>query len=197
MAAQPVLHVLAGPNGAGKTTLATRVILPATGLVFINADEIVLRDGLNATDQAYEASARAAAERDVLLASRTSFVTETVFSHPSKVQLLQTAKDNGYRIVLHVVLVPADLSVARVNDRVRHGGHAVAEEKIRQRHARLWAHVAEAITIADEVHVYDNSRAATPLRLLARFERGSVVGTPTWPVWAPGELTAIIANRGT
>ena len=46
-------------------------------------------------------------------ADRTSFVTETVFSHPSKVDLVRAAAAAGYQVTLHVVMVPVDLSVAR------------------------------------------------------------------------------------
>ena len=36
----PVLHLLAGPNGAGKSTFYQEILGPATGLPFVNADEI-------------------------------------------------------------------------------------------------------------------------------------------------------------
>ena len=82
--ADPVLHLLAGPNGSGKTTLARRVLLPATGLPFVNADDIAAQRWPTAqAEHAYEASARAAALREQLLKDRTSFITETVFSHES------------------------------------------------------------------------------------------------------------------
>ena len=34
-------------------------------------------------------------------ADRTSFVTETVFSHPSKVDLVRAAAAAGYQVTLH------------------------------------------------------------------------------------------------
>ena len=36
----PVLHLVAGPNGAGKSSYVDGVLRRATGLRFINADEI-------------------------------------------------------------------------------------------------------------------------------------------------------------
>jgi predicted ABC-type ATPase len=36
--------------------------------------------------------------------------------------------------------------------------------------------------------VYDNTRAATPLQLIASYEYGLLVGSPDWPVWTPAEL---------
>jgi predicted ABC-type ATPase len=64
--------------------------------------------------------------------------TETVFSHPSKRQLVEAAIDTGYLVSLHVVMVPEGLAVARVAQRVRDGGHDVPEDKIRSRYLRLW-----------------------------------------------------------
>lgn len=188
----PVLHVIAGPNGAGKSTLYRRVLGPATGLPFVNADEIAAARWDTLTPaRSYEAAKAAAEFRDGHLAERRSFVTETVYSHESKVAFVQAAVDAGYLATLHVVMVPVELAVARVPDRVRNGGHAVPEDKIRGRYQRLWSHVAATVPVVAEAVVYDNSRSATPLRVVARFERGTLVGAADWPPWAPGELTAL------
>lgn len=187
--ADPVLHVIAGPNGAGKSTLYELVIEPVTNLEFVNADVIAAREWPGAPSvHAYDASRRAAERRDELLAARTSFVTETVFSHESKVDLVKGASASGYLVTLHVVLVPEELAVARVANRVEHDGHGVPEEKIRSRYQRLWPLVAEAIGLVDEARVYDNSSASAPFRLVATFERGIATSKPDWPPWAPKAL---------
>jgi predicted ABC-type ATPase len=189
----PVLHVLAGPNGAGKTTLYERAIGPVTHLQFINADVIAAErwPGAEAA-HAYDASGLAAAQRDRFIAERRSFVAETVFSHPSKVELLTAARGTGYLITLHVVLIPEELAVLRVTARVRRGGHAVPEQKIRERWGRLWEHVAAAAPLADDVIVYDNSTAKRPFRIVAQLRDGRSLRTPTWPAWAPESLRAMI-----
>jgi len=185
----PVLHLLAGPNGAGKSTLAERVLVPVTGLPFVNADHIAARDWPGTEmGHAYEASRLAVAERARLLDQRASFITETVFSHPSKLELVEQSVAMGYLVHLHVVMVPVDLSVARVAERMRRGGHEVPEEKIRQRHARLWALVASARDHADRTVFYDNTRAAAPFREVATFQNGLPIGEPQWPDWTPVEL---------
>jgi hypothetical protein len=43
----------------------------------------------------------------------------------------------------------------------------------------------------DETVVYDNSRARPAFRVVARFERGRVVGAPDWPSWTPDALRAL------
>ena len=185
----PVLHLIAGPNGAGKTTLATRVIAPVTHLPFINADVIAAKLWPDAqAEHAYDASRVAAEQRQELIGARASFITETVFSHPSKLALIRDAQAAGYQVTLHVVLVPEGLTVARVGDRVRRGGHTVPEDKIRERYQRLWALVAEARALAERTYIYDNSRAATPLRLVASYERGELGGSTDWPAWTPDAL---------
>ena len=186
----PVLHLIVGPNGAGKTTFYERVLQPVTQLPFVNADLIAAKKWPK--DQAarsYDAAQLAAAQRTRLLKQRRSFVTETVFSHPSKLNLLREAAAGGYLVTVHAILIPEDLAVARVPLRVSLGGHAVPEDKIRARYQRLWPHVVEAITLVDELTVYDNSRARRPFRVVARYRDGRPVKAPDWPPWTPGALS--------
>ena len=187
----PVLHLLAGPNGAGKTTFYERVLAPVTHLPFINADHIARRRWPGEeTERAYEAAALAEEERRAAMTERRSFVSETVFSHPSKVDLLADAGSAGYLRHLHVLLIPEDLCVARVENRVELGGHAVPEEKIRQRYRRLWKLVRQGIALVEQATVMDNSRARQPFRRVARFENGTLLAPADWPPWTPGDLKA-------
>lgn len=184
----PVLHLLAGPNGAGKTTYYEEVLGPATGLPFINADQIARQTWPDEPERhAYDAARQAAALREDLLAERRSFLTETVFSHPSKVDLLQSAVDAGYQTWLYAILIPEELAVRRVEMRVRHGGHDVPEEKVRQRYGRLWTLVRQVVEVVDEALFLDNSRAVTPFREVARFRDGHLVAAD-WPPWTPDAL---------
>ena len=185
----PVMHLVAGPNGAGKTTLVTRVLELVTGLPFINADVIAAAHWPNASEQnSYQAAQAAAGQRLQMIAAGESFIAETVFSHPSKLEVIQQAQTVGFSVDLHVVLVPEDLCVARVADRVRRGGHRLPEEMVRQGYRRLWTLVAQGRTMAERTQIYDNSRAASPLRLIARYENGEPVGEVRWPPWTPAEL---------
>jgi len=187
----PVLHLLAGPNGAGKSTFVIEVLQPVTHLPFVNADVIAREQWPGAeTEHAYDASRVAAGRREPLMAGQASFITETVFSHPSKVELVGHAVAVGYVVQLHVILVPETVLVARVAGRVAQGGHDVPEHKIRERYTRLWPLVAAARDLADRTTFYDNSRASTPFRVVATYERGRLVGNPAWPIWTPSSLRA-------
>lgn len=189
MNASPDLYMVAGPNGAGKATFHERV-LAATGLDFINADRIAaLRWPGDEVARSYDAAAEAAALRERYIADRRSFITESVFSHPSKVDLVTRAVEAGYRVHLRVLIVPVDLSVARVFQRVVEGGHDVPEGKIRQRHARLWVHVRDAMDVAYETRVYDSSgQTGQDFVEVARYQYGTLLGETRWPEWAPSEL---------
>jgi predicted ABC-type ATPase len=165
------------------------VIGPATHLDFINADVIALeRWPDEPANRSYDAAKVAADRRAELIEARRSFATETVFSHGSKLELVQAAVDSGYLVTLHVVMVPAELAVARVASRVQAGGHAVPEAKVRERYGRLWPLVASALDVADFAIVYDNSRAAEPFRVVARYEHGLTIGNPDWPAWTPDAI---------
>lgn len=187
----PILHLLAGPNGAGKSTYVARILEPVTHLPFVNADVIAAERWPDAqSEHAYEASRAAADERARLLAEGQSFITETVFSHPSKLELVDVALACGYLVNLHVILLPVDLAVHRVAERVQYeGGHNVPEQKIRERYARLWDLIAKACTRVDRAEFFDNSTAEHPFRRVAERQNGFLIGDPDWPAWTPAALT--------
>lgn len=183
------LDLVVGPNGAGKSTFVAFTLAPLLpGSPFVNADEIARqRWPGDAERHSYDAAQIAAATRTALIGAGRSFIAETVFSHPSKLDLIAEAHARDYTVVLHVLLIPEDLAVERVRHRVLAGGHDVAEQKIRERHRRLWDLVVSAIGYCDSATVYDNSRRSGP-RVVAQFAGGTPIGTPDWPAWTPPPL---------
>jgi predicted ABC-type ATPase len=190
------LDLVVGPNGAGKSTFVELVLVPSRPhAIFVNADVIAAQrwPGDPAT-HAYEAAEIAAQTRGRLLQIGEGFIAETVFSHPSKLGLIDTALAAGYSVNLHVLLVPEELAVARVAARVASGGHGVPEAKIRTRYARLWPLVAAAIARCDVARVWDNSRLDGPEEI-ALFAAGMPIGRCRWPSWTPEELTSRWPSR--
>jgi predicted ABC-type ATPase len=183
------LDLVVGPNGAGKSTFIALTLVPLLpASVVVNADEIARqRWPQDPASHAYAAAQVAADTRARLIEVGRSFIAETVFSHPSKLDLIRAAHAGGFTVVLHVLLVPEDLAVERVKHRVAAGGHDVPENKIRQRHRRLWPLVAEAIALSDIATIYDNSRLRGP-RIVAQLSGGDIIGSPDWPAWAPAAL---------
>lgn len=187
------LDLVVGPNGAGKTTFVTRVLISTLppGTPFVNADFIAaLRWPENPEAAARQASDAASAARLALIAARRSFVAETVFSHPSKLDLIRDADDAGYSVFLHVLMVGEQTSVHRVAQRVASGGHSVPEIKIRERHRRLWDLVARAGPIVQATSFWDNSYSDRP-RTVATFADGILVGNAEWPDWSSPALRAL------
>lgn len=184
-----LLDLVVGPNGAGKSTVVRLFIEPHTpGALFVNADVIARERWPDAAEaHSYEAARIASRTRETLIEQGRSFIAETVFSHPSKLELIHRAKAAGYTVVLHVVLVDPDTSVARVAARVSSGGHDVGEDKIRSRHERLAPLVCQAITLVDEAFMYDNMRIEGP-RQIAWFAGGEPIGAVSWPDWIAAEF---------
>ncbi|MDA8317302.1 MAG: zeta toxin family protein [Actinomycetota bacterium] len=184
------LDLVAGPNGAGKSTFVARILaeqLP--GSPFVNADEIARRRWPDdPEDHAYEAAQVAEATRSALIESGEQFIAETVFSHPSKLALVDRARAAGYYVAFHVLILPEDVAVARVAGRVERGGHAVPETKIRERYRRLWPLVAEAAAMVQSADFWDNSTLDGP-ELVAELANGQLLAPPRWPSWSPEALT--------
>jgi predicted ABC-type ATPase len=131
------------------------------------------------------------------MAERASLVTETVFSHPSKLALVREAKTLGYRVaVYHVGLATPEHAVARVAFRERRGGHPVPEANIRARYERNAPLIREAVLLADRAFVFDNSRLGVPPRRLLTFVAGQVTDAAAdIPTWAGILYAPELANR--
>ena len=170
----PLLWLLVGPNGAGKTTYYHHKIQPRLRAPFVNADLLAQDRWPDAPEKhAYEAAQQAESLRNRLLTQGRSFVAETVFSHPSKVDLIRAAKDRGYVVWMSFLyLESADLAVSRVACRVREDGHAVPPDKIRSRYERLSAHIHAALPLVDTLFMIDNSRERAAFRTVAVYHQG-------------------------
>lgn len=187
MEKKPKMLMLAGPNGAGKSTLYNAVIKDKFKAEFINADVIQkneLKD--QSMEGAYAAAKIAEERRQAHLKDKKSFVSESTFSHPSKLELIDDAKKHGFDVVMfHVNVRSPDLSVKRVESRAKSGGHDVPEDKIRARYERNQSLIREAALKSKQTYVYDNSQLKQAPTLAIKMQDGVV----TWasdkvPTWA-------------
>ena len=159
--------LIAGINGAGKTTFYYNHIKPWLDnknivIPFVNADELEKAKFPSAVGQHSLEMAKLAAQiRAEYLQTGQSFVTETVFSHPSKNQLITEAQQAGFKVILnHVHVAAPDLALLRVQTRVTRGGHSVPKEKIFSRFERTLNYIATATKVADLTYVWDNSSSS-------------------------------------
>lgn len=128
-------------------------------------------------DRSAQARSWANARCLVCLAQGVSFVSETVFSHPSKLALMQEARDAGFSVVLLVVCVnnPRQL-LGRVAQRMAEGVHDVPPERIQARYPRTLQHLQQAMPLADLALLDDTSGAGrngiSGPKLVARWRQG-------------------------
>ena len=161
----PSAVILAGPNGAGKSTLASRLLVDVLGVSeFVDAD--VLARSLPRSEAAAVTAGRAVLRRlDELAAARQSFGFETTLASRSFAPRIRRLIADGYECHLAFLwLRSADLAVARVDDRVRRGGHAVPEETVRRRYrSGLLNFFSLYRSLTTTWRMYDNSADAPRL----------------------------------
>ena len=170
------LYIIAGPNGAGKTTFAKK-FLPyyAQCREFVNAD--LIAGGLSpfAPETAAIRAGRVLLEQIRTLASkRSDFGFETTLSGVTYVSLLRKLKNQGYKIHLFFLWIPTvEVTLARIADRVRRGGHNIPEQVVRRRfHKGIQNLFTLYRPLLDLWMLFDNSGAEP--RMIAREEVGEV-----------------------
>lgn len=128
--------IIAGPNGAGKTTFA-REFLPneASCPVFVNADLIAAGLSPFAPDLAALKAGRLMLETIAELAAKgENFAFETTLSGLTYARHIPRWQAAQYYVTLIFLSLPSpEMAIARVDERVRQGGHGVPEIVIRRR----------------------------------------------------------------
>lgn len=187
MAATPRVILLAGANGAGKTTAAPALLRGLLRVTqYVNADTIARGLAGFDPDDAALAAGRIMLERiRELAARRVSFAIETTLaSRTLAAWLRDDVRPAGYESHLLFLWLPSvEVALARVEARVRAGGHGVPPDTVRRRYTlgirnfrRLY------VPIVDEWRVYNSVSASGP-RLVARGRRGepaNVVEAREW-----------------
>ncbi len=96
------------------------------------------------------------------------FCFETVMSHPSKIDEINDAKKNGYKIYFYFICIDdPEVNVSRVENRVEKGGHDVSADKIESRYYNTLKNLISAIEESDKCYLFDNS--GQEFRLIAKI----------------------------
>jgi predicted ABC-type ATPase len=96
--------------------------------------------------------------RHELIKQKKSFAFETVFSHPSKLDLLDLAHAEGFKIYLYFVGTnSAFINQERVKDRVLKGGHDVNIQNVHSRYSRTMDLLLDIMKKCDVSFLWDNS----------------------------------------
>ncbi|MBR5523467.1 MAG: zeta toxin family protein [Akkermansia sp.] len=161
---QPKLIILAGPNGSGKTTFAQLLQQDAWGehCRFLNADAAAEALGSwNDPNCIAHAQQMVREQLSLALHNREDIMYETVFSHPSKVELVRRALELGYFIRLFFICTESPrINLERVADRFLSGGHTVPGDKVMSRYNRALLYGAEAMRLVQRGYLYDNTSSA-------------------------------------
>lgn len=154
----PTLSVVAGPNGSGKSTLTSAIWFEGNANL-IDPDAIARRINVAEPARAAIPAAREAILRcRALLGDRLSFTLETTLAGHGAMAIMRNAKNAGYRTFLvYIALGDPELHIERVRLRVSQGGHDIADADIRRRFTPSLMHAPEALQLADEAVVLDNS----------------------------------------
>ncbi len=162
----PHIIIIAGPNGAGKSTTAPSLLQGTLGVKeFVNAD--VIAQGLSAFQPEMAAfhAGRIMLERlHYLEKERVNFAFETTLASRTFAPWIDDLRKKGYICHLVFLWLPSpEFAVARVQERVRMGGHNVPEEVVRRRYKagiRNFFQLYQPLT--ESWRFYDNSDPSGP-----------------------------------
>lgn len=170
---------MAGPNGSGKSSAYQDTAYKFEGrtLWIVNPDLLTVRvrkvEGLPQRDANLAAIQRIERWLESSIDVHKSVGVETVLSTDKYRRLVTKAKQLGFAIwLIYVVLDSPERNIERVRLRVRKGGHAVPDDKIRSRWTRSLAQFPWFLEQSDAAWIYDNSGASP--RLIGEHRNGVI-----------------------
>lgn len=149
-----VYTIIGGVNGTGKSSLTGVLKTQTTDLgIIIDVDKITAQNGGSAIQ-----GGKIALERiRECLDKGLSFTQETTLSGRKTEITAAQAKERGYYVRLYYVgLDTLEESLARIENRVRRGGHDIRDEDVQRRFAGRWEAVSKVLPYCDEARFFDN-----------------------------------------
>ncbi len=141
----------------------------SVALVTVKKNTISLN---GASSNSYISAAMADYLRELCLSNNQIFSFESVFSDERKINFIKKLHKSNYKIYLYVISTLSPfINIARVNERLKQSGHAVAEEKIINRYYKSLRNINKAIPFAHRSFIIDNSQEYSPI-LVAELARG-------------------------
>jgi predicted ABC-type ATPase len=179
MKKRPIVYVIAGPNGTGKTTFATQYLPKiADCRNFINAD--LIAKGLSPfnVDAAAMQAGRLFLENIREQVRRgTDFGFETTLSGIGYVKLFEELRKKGYALKLFFLWIPGvALSLKRISNRVRLGGHNVPAEVVKRRFVKGLNNLFNTyMGLVDYCAIFDNSSSAPKMVYERHGEKEDII----------------------
>lgn len=174
----PICTVIAGPNGAGKTTFAL-TYLPETAHCrnFVNADLIAAGlSPLSPERERVAASRLFLAEVRQYIERREDFAFETTLSGRTYLKLIRALLADGWEVRLYYLWLPSvEMSLARVAERVAHGGHDIPREDVIRRYPRSIRNLLECYSMLCSSTVCLDNSGPVPEVIFMQDTNGRVV----------------------
>lgn len=193
----PVLYILGGANGCGKTTWYYDQLSKGAidlSLPFINIDNIVLNELGSYTPENIALGEQMAKDRmSNLIDRQENFMIESNLSKSADYEWIEKMQEKGYETVLYFLATDNVLiNKARVLERVKEGGHDVAEAIIDQRYRMGLSYLKSRVIDFTEAYLIDSSKSVP--EKVALVKKGKVIEKVNTPAsWVTETL--FIAER--
>lgn len=171
--------IIGGVNGVGKssfTGVLKEIKYSDLGII-IDDDKIISDLGGNMID-----GGKAALQKiEECIKLGVSFTQETTLSDKGTANTIKKVKELGYHVRLYYIgLDTVTESLARIENRVRRGGHSIAEDKVVQCFATRWEVLAKVLSYCDEAKFYDNNNGFTKVAEYSNGEIRTFDNAPRW-----------------
>lgn len=174
--------LIAGVNGAGKSTLY-QSLESLQDIPRVNTDEILREFGDWRNMGDVMAAGKIAVKRlSGYLDEGITFNQETTLCGRSILNNIEKAKKRGYFIELHYIGVESvDIAKERVLERIKQGGHGIAEKEIEKRYVETFDNLKLVLPRCNLAAFYDNTLG---FRRFAIYKDGNLIRlshyTPNW-----------------
>jgi predicted ABC-type ATPase len=150
--------MIAGVNGSGKTTFALDYF-KGSNIIFINADSIATSLSPHNPDMSqFRAGKLMIQEVQNCIKNQQNFAIETTLASKNYLKIIKELKSKNWQINLIYLYLPSvELSVQRITERVRNGGHNIKKVDILRRYNRSIDNlVNKYFDVVDNIICIDN-----------------------------------------
>lgn len=162
--------IIGGVNGTGKSSLTGVLRTQTTELGQIVDVDKITADGKLSPIEGGKVALQRIRE---YMKKGVSFTQETTLSGYRTESTAREAKQLGYLIRLYYVgLDTPEECLARIQNRVKHGGHDIPENDVKRRFEGRWEAVSKVLPYCDEARFFDNDNGFLEV---AEYRNGSLI----------------------
>lgn len=185
-----IFTIIGGVNGAGKSSLSGVLKSERRNLgVIIDVDKLTAAAGVGALE-----GGRIAIDKiEECLTRGVTFTQETTLSGQKTENTARRAKEAGYYIRLYYVgLNTLEEHIARIENRVKKGGHSIPVSDVQRRYGDRFAPLLRVLPYCDEAVFFDNDNGFVKV---AEYANGEILTKGEYkPEWL-SELMADMASN--